>query len=394
MHRPFELKPSFPYGSPSEPYHPSPPMDAHYHPHLNQLQSRVRYNPLPVTPPISTGAEDSKSDASSQIQSLGMVAHQPPTTHPLDAPSVDETHWDPTRIITYVLDFSTTRLSLGLLLISRSSQWDMAFSVNPSTVSANSPPMPINNSVPGVQNVMNSQYPVQYETPNKVPSVASTQSLSPPQFQAPPVVFSARDWQQSVASVYDPQGLKRRWNYPVDVSPDNISKRQRGWDAQVHKSSTIFQGCLCPIQSPDSSFFWPASFYPTIPGNHCHCHPILPIFFFFLVKSLSVLLFALQAPVDICMAQREKVWGQRCPNIVTSLTGRDDDWCMNPVVHHQLALIGLLGTKFRKELTVVEKTLFRSLDMPVEQWQGSTCLMWKGCSVHPRCMCCIPCPFF
>ncbi|KAF7515653.1 hypothetical protein PCG10_002990 [Penicillium crustosum] len=207
MHRPFELKPSFPYGSPSEPYHPSPPMDAHYHPHLNQLQSRVRYNPLPVTPPISTGAEDSKSDASSQIQSLGMVAHQPPTTHPLDPPSVDETHWDPTRIIT---------------------QWDMAFSVNPSTVSANSPPMPINNSVPGVQNVMNSQYPVQYETPNKVPSVASTQSLSPPQFQAPPVVFSARDWQQSVASVYDPQGLKRRWNYPVDVSPDNISKRQRG----------------------------------------------------------------------------------------------------------------------------------------------------------------------
>ncbi|KGO65722.1 Transcription factor, fungi [Penicillium italicum] len=207
MHRPFELKPSFPYGSPSEPYHPSPPMDAHYHPQLNQLQSRVRYNPLPVTPPISTGAEDSKSDTSSQIQSLGMVAHHPPTTHPLDAPSIDETHWDPTRIIT---------------------QWDMAFSVNPATVSANSPPMPINNSVPSVQNVMNPQYPIQYETPSKVPSATSTQSLSPPQFQAPPVVFSARDWQQSVASVYDPQGQKRRWNYPVDVSPDNMSKRQRG----------------------------------------------------------------------------------------------------------------------------------------------------------------------
>ncbi|KAF3014078.1 hypothetical protein E8E15_002742 [Penicillium rubens] len=208
MQRPFELKPSFPYGSPSEPYHPSPPMDAHYHPHLNQIQSRVRYNPLPATPPISAGAEDSKSDTSSQIQSLGMVAHQPSTTHPLDAPSVDENHWDPTRIIT---------------------QWDMAFSVNPSTVSTNSPPMPINNSVPSVQNVMNPQYPIQYETPNKVPSVTSTHSLSPSQFQTPPVVFSARDWQQSVASVYDPQGLKRRWNYPVDASSDNnMSKRQRG----------------------------------------------------------------------------------------------------------------------------------------------------------------------
>ncbi|KAJ5545320.1 hypothetical protein N7461_007624 [Penicillium sp. DV-2018c] len=207
MRRPFELKPSFPYGSPSEPYQPSPPMDAHYHPHLNQVQSRVGFHPLPITPPISTGAEDSKSDTSSQVQSLGMVPHQPPTTHSLDAPLADENNWDPTRIIT---------------------QWDMAFSVNPATVSTSSPPMPMNNSIPGVQNIMNPQYPIQYETPNKVPSVASTQSLSPPQFQAPPVVFSARDWQQSVASVYDPQGLKRRWNYSVDLESDNISKRQRG----------------------------------------------------------------------------------------------------------------------------------------------------------------------
>ena len=106
--RPFELKPSFPYGSPSEPYQPSPPMDAHYHPHLNQVssnvQSRVGFNAHPITPPISAGAEDSKSDTSSQLQSLGMVPHQPPTTHPLDAPLVDENCWDPTRIIKYVTD--------------------------------------------------------------------------------------------------------------------------------------------------------------------------------------------------------------------------------------------------------------------------------------------------
>lgn len=98
-HRPFELKPSFPYGSPSEPYQPSPPMDAHYHPHLGNVQSRVGLNAYPITPPISAGAEDSKSDTSSQLQSLGMVPHQPPTTHPLDAPLVDENSWDPTRII-------------------------------------------------------------------------------------------------------------------------------------------------------------------------------------------------------------------------------------------------------------------------------------------------------
>ncbi|KAJ5180383.1 hypothetical protein N7492_003593 [Penicillium capsulatum] len=206
--RPFELKPSFPYGSPSEPYQPSPPMDAHYHPHLSQMpsnvQSRVGFHAHPITPPISTVAEDSKSDASSQMQSLGMVPHHPPTTHPLDAPLVDENSWDPTRII---------------------NQWDMAFSVNPSTVSTNSPPMPMNNAP--LPNIVNQQYPIQYESPSKV-TMPPSQSVSPPQFQAPPVVFSARDWQQSVASVYDPQGLKRRWNYSVDLGGENMAKRQRG----------------------------------------------------------------------------------------------------------------------------------------------------------------------
>lgn len=109
--RSFELKPSFPYGSPSEGYQPSPPMDAHYHPHLNQMsnhvQSRVGFNAHPITPPISAGAEDSKSDTSSQLQSLGMVPHQPPTSHPLDQPLTDENSWDPTRIIKYVSTFAS-----------------------------------------------------------------------------------------------------------------------------------------------------------------------------------------------------------------------------------------------------------------------------------------------
>ncbi|KAJ5612419.1 hypothetical protein N7510_005613 [Penicillium lagena] len=208
--RPFELKPSFPYGSPSEPYHPSPPLDAHYHPHLSQVpanvQSRVGFNMHPLTPPISAGTEDSKSDTSSQLQSLGMVPHQPPTTHPLDAPLVDENSWDPTRII---------------------NQWDMAFSVAPSSVSTNSPPMPMNNAAQSVPNMVHDQY-VQYDSPTKVTSVAPQQSISP-QFQQPPMMITARDWQQSVASVYDPQGLKRRWNYSVDLgSQDHMMKRHRG----------------------------------------------------------------------------------------------------------------------------------------------------------------------
>ncbi|KAJ5286894.1 hypothetical protein N7478_002580 [Penicillium angulare] len=206
--RPFELKPSFPYGSPSDDYQPSPPMDAHYHPQLNQvpshLQSKVGSNTHPVTPPISAGAEDSKSDTSSHLQSLGMIPHNPPTTHPLDQPLVDESSWDPSRII---------------------NQWEMAFSVNPSTVSTSSPPLPISNPAQPMSNMVNPQYSMQYDSKVTAPP---NQSVSPPQFQAPPVVFSARDWQQSVASVYDPQGLKRPWNYSVDLGSDNMAKRQRG----------------------------------------------------------------------------------------------------------------------------------------------------------------------
>lgn len=76
-----------------------------------------------------------------------------------------------------------------------------------------------------MSNMVNSQYQVPYDS--KV-NVSQSQSVSPPQFQAPPVVFTARDWQQSVASVYDPQGLKRRWNYSVDLGAENMVKRQRG----------------------------------------------------------------------------------------------------------------------------------------------------------------------
>lgn len=43
VNRPFELKPTFPYGSPSEPYHPSPPpLDSQYQPHVSQVSGGVR----------------------------------------------------------------------------------------------------------------------------------------------------------------------------------------------------------------------------------------------------------------------------------------------------------------------------------------------------------------
>ncbi|KAF5863396.1 hypothetical protein ETB97_010154 [Aspergillus alliaceus] len=210
VNRPFELKPTFPYGSPSEPYHPSPPpLDSQYQPHVSQVtgpvQSRVGYKFYPSSPPISAGTEDSKSD-SSQLHSLAMMPPQPVSSQSMNAPLVDENSWDPTRII---------------------NQWDMAFSMAPSTVNTNSPPMAINNSVQGVQAPLAAQYPIQYGQASKITPVSPPQALSQPQFSGQQVIFTARDWQQSVASVYDPNGLKRRWNYSVDMGTEHAQKRPR-----------------------------------------------------------------------------------------------------------------------------------------------------------------------
>jgi hypothetical protein len=96
--RPFELKPTFPYGSPSEPYQPSPTLETQYHPQpsqISQLQERAGFQAYPITPPISASTEDSKT-GTPQLQPPGMVSSHPVQT---EAPLVDENSWDPTRII-------------------------------------------------------------------------------------------------------------------------------------------------------------------------------------------------------------------------------------------------------------------------------------------------------
>lgn len=98
---PFELKPSFPYGSPSEAYQPSPLHDSHYNDQLNSIPNTVQnsmgYSTHPLTP-VSVGTGESKSDPS-QIQSFGVISQTTPLNQRFNAPLVDEDSWDPTRII-------------------------------------------------------------------------------------------------------------------------------------------------------------------------------------------------------------------------------------------------------------------------------------------------------
>lgn len=103
----------------------------------------------------------------------------------------------------------------------------MAFSIGPPTVNTNSPPMAMSNHPQAMQSTIAGQFPVQYSTPTtKVGPIAPSHPLPQAQFTGQQVLFTARDWQQSVASVYDPNGLKRRWNYSLDLGTEEVSKRQ------------------------------------------------------------------------------------------------------------------------------------------------------------------------
>lgn len=104
VRKPFVLKPSFPYGSPHPSHSASPPgyrgmqragsMEQALDSSGNQTVSYISH---PISPPISTGGLDSKSDSPS-AQSLVMM---PQAVGPGIAPNMglpEQPAWNPARI--------------------------------------------------------------------------------------------------------------------------------------------------------------------------------------------------------------------------------------------------------------------------------------------------------
>lgn len=110
--KPFVLKPSFPYGSPAAPPHTSPArgnvqqyrqgstsLESQNLGHQNAQQQQVSYTSHPISPPISAGGVDTKSD-SPAVQSLVMMAtgQRPPVPITSGLQMADNSSWNPSRI--------------------------------------------------------------------------------------------------------------------------------------------------------------------------------------------------------------------------------------------------------------------------------------------------------
>ena len=241
INKPFELKASFPYSSPSEPYQPSPPLDSRYHhlqipPNPQSDHQRQLTHPLQtLTPPISTGASESRTESPQYPTTFGQPGSQTAPSMMIhnSVPMPEDGQWNPTPII---------------------DQWNTAFAISPSAMA---PPsshsqsplsnipiipqtpqsispsqtsqsyMPIYSSTatqpvlqPQTHNYYGHQPPPQhYQSP--IPQQPTTYAASEPVFVTP------KDWQQSVASVFDPGRLKRRWDYnPHEDVDERMQKRQ------------------------------------------------------------------------------------------------------------------------------------------------------------------------
>ncbi|KAK2595354.1 hypothetical protein QQS21_006954 [Conoideocrella luteorostrata] len=215
IRRPFVLKPSFPYGSPhpsnqsnspranlayASSLHGTGSMDHH---HLDPTNQHVSYISHPITPPISVGPVDSRSD-SPAVQSLVMMPQdgQGPDMQQTMSLGNNPPTWNPARIF---------------------EQWNTSFGTpsQPGTLLGPTTHTSLNSfSPPGPPDQTSGTDPVSGHSISP-----SAGQIAPSQYSATtsmPTFITPAMWQESVASVYE-GGLKRAWDYDDGMS--NMKRR-------------------------------------------------------------------------------------------------------------------------------------------------------------------------
>ncbi|KAI4617809.1 hypothetical protein J4E83_006141 [Alternaria metachromatica] len=217
----FELKPTFPFGSPQvapqtspmghqgsyRPRHPS-------HPSPLEQPGQVNYHALPITPPISASDRGSKAD-SPVAQSLVMMASGHRAAQPQSGMQMPENaQWNPQRIF---------------------DQWNVAFGTPPPTSASSQASPPLRPHPPGTNYDMRpAQEAMQpgYQMSNTSPQSSNVHAVPgqmPPAStygNTAPVYVTPTMWQEAVASSL-PDGLKRRWDDNASMGDQSMYKRAR-----------------------------------------------------------------------------------------------------------------------------------------------------------------------
>ncbi|KAF1975677.1 hypothetical protein BU23DRAFT_66258 [Bimuria novae-zelandiae CBS 107.79] len=221
--KPFELKPTFPFGSPQVHSQSSTPNNpGSYRSRHPSQQSplhqpgQVNYHAHPISPPISASDNDTTTD-SPVAQSLVMMASGQRAPQSAGGMQMQETvPWNPQRIF---------------------DQWNVAFGTPPpSSTTQSSPPLrPPPTGTSSNYELRNPQDAAQtnYQMPNVSPqandlSAASSQIPATTTFAPPAATYvTPTMWQEVVASSFQ-DGLKRRWDHgQAPMIDQSIYKRAR-----------------------------------------------------------------------------------------------------------------------------------------------------------------------
>lgn len=232
--KPFELKPNFPYRSPSPNMRPSPSFDIKYQhdvlsrPNSNGQIAQAPYHHQPLTPPLSGEHElPNQPISATAMPIMPTIEHQP---IPLTSNSIenDQIAWNPSRIFEYDLE----KYKVKSITNKVNSQWNTAFGTSNDLVSTSTLPVPQpspplytssaigSHELPPLHDTMQRPTQQQYSVQSSIeaPAVMSQPSYSSP---SPSFVTSSM-WRDTVANTYDPGGHKRRWevetNFLVDIT--------------------------------------------------------------------------------------------------------------------------------------------------------------------------------
>ncbi|KAL5412073.1 hypothetical protein PMIN04_010030 [Paraphaeosphaeria minitans] len=220
--KPFELKPTFPFGSPQVHSQSSPSSNpGSFRPRLPSQQSpldqpgQVNYHAHPISPPISASDHDTTAD-SPVAQSLVMMASGQRAPQPTTGMQMQEAvPWNPQRIF---------------------DQWNVAFGTPPSSATQSSPPLRLPPTGTGNNYELRSPQdgtPSGYQIPHVSPQasgLSSAQSQVPATttFATPTATYvTPTMWQEVVASSFQ-DGLKRRWDHgQAPMIDQSMYKRAR-----------------------------------------------------------------------------------------------------------------------------------------------------------------------